>query len=320
MAAKEKRADLYKTGEEFEPLEYRVTPEWNAQFQEALEAYYPRYEEKTVSGPPMVVPGLFIANSNVTRSPGFKLDPGMAAVHAKEEVEFINPGRVGNTFKVTWKVIEYYEKRDRPFQTKEALIVDEDGVKILRRRLTDTYMGGPYKGAKGGESPGERREGPRTHLRSGREEEGESGDRGSITRDAPEGSEFAGRLRTVSLERINFFSGGYPKGPNWPAKNIHTDLETAKRCGLETVAASGAMFEGYLVDLMIDLFGVEWLNYGMMNLAFINVVNKDDTLVPNGVVRSKEVAGSRVEFTLDLWCENQYGTKVVVGTGRGFLK
>jgi acyl dehydratase len=90
-----------------------------------------------------------------------------------------------------------------------------------------------------------------------------------------------GRLRTVSLERINFFSGGYPKGPNWPAKNIHTDLETAKKCGLETVAASGAMFEGYLVDLMIDLFGVEWLNYGMMTLAFINVVNKDDTSVRN---------------------------------------
>jgi acyl dehydratase len=320
MAEKEKRADLYKTGEEFEPLEYRVTPEWNAQFQEALEAYYPRYEEETAFGPPLVVPGLFIVNSNVTRSPGFKLDPGMAAVHAKEEVEFINPGRVGKRFEVTWKVVDYYEKRDRPFQTKEALIVDEDGVKILCRRLTDTYMGGPYKGAKGGESPGERREEPRTHLQSGREEEKESGDRGSITRNAREGSEFAGRLRTVFLERINFFSGGYPKGPNWPAKNIHTDLETAKRCGLETVAASGAMFEGYLADLMTDLFGVEWLNYGMMTLAFINVVNKDDTLVPKGVVRSKEVAGSKLEFTLDLWCENQYGTKVVVGTGRGFLK
>jgi acyl dehydratase len=320
MVAKEKRADLYKTGEEFEPLQYRVTPEWNAQFQEALEAYYPRYEEETAFGPPMVVPGLFIANSNVTRSPGFKLDPGMAAVHAKEEVEFINPGRVGNTFEVRWKVIEYYEKRDRPFQTKEALIVDEDGVEILRRRLTDTYMGGPYKGAKGGESPGERREEPRAHSRVAHAKGQEGLDMKPIKRDALEGMEFAGKIRTVTLERINFFSGGFPRGPNWPAKNIHTDLETAKTCGLETVAASGAMFEGYLVDLMIDLFGVEWLNYGMMNLAFINIVDKDDTLIPKGLVRSKDVVGSRVEFALDLWCENQYGTKVVVGTGKGFVK
>lgn len=143
-----KRADLYKVGEEFEPLEFCVTPEWNAQFVEALEAYYQRYERETDKGAPLVVPGLLIGNSNVTRSPGFMLDPGMAAVHAKEEVEFINPARVGKKFRVTWKVVDYYEKRGRPFQVKEALIVDEEGIQILRRKITDTYMGGPYKGAK----------------------------------------------------------------------------------------------------------------------------------------------------------------------------
>ncbi len=71
---------------------------------------------------------------------------------------------------------------------------------------------------------------------------------------------------------------------------------------------------------MIDLFGVEWLNYGKMNLAFINIVDQDDTLVPKGLVTSKGMVGSTVEFTLDLWCENQYGTKVVMGAGKGSLK
>ncbi len=146
--SEKKRADLYKVGDEFEPLEFRVTPEWNAQFREALEAYYPRYEKETEFGPPIVVPGLLIGNSNITKSPGFRLDPGMAAVHAKEEVEYLNPARVGKKLKVTWKVIDYYEKRGRPYQIKEALIVDEDGVEILRRKITDTYMGGPYKGGK----------------------------------------------------------------------------------------------------------------------------------------------------------------------------
>ena len=320
MDKKQKRADLYKTGEAFEPLEYRITPEWNAQFQEALEAYYLRYEEGTSSGPPIVVPGLFIGNSNVTRSPGFRLDPGMAAVHAREEVEFINPGRVGEKFTVTWNVVDYYEKRGRPYQIKEALIVNGDGVNILRRRITDTYMGGPYKGGKGGESTVESRKGARKNVPSVRAKIEKSRDMLPITRDAQEGSDFSARLRTVSLERINLFSGGFPRGPHWPAKNIHTDLEAAKRCGLNTRAASGAMFEGYLTDLMIDLFGVEWMNYGKMNLAFINIVDKDDTLVPKGVVTSKGVVGSTVEFTLDLWCENQYGTKVVMGAGKGFLK
>ncbi len=128
---------------------------------------------------------------------------------------------------------------------------------------------------------------------------------------------FAGQIRTVSLERINLFSGGFPKGPNWPAKNIHTDLEIAKSCGLTTRAASGAMFEGYLTDLMIDLFGLEWLHYGKMKLAFINIVDKDDTLIPTGIFKSKQIVDSSVEFTLDVYCENQYGEKVIVGNSIG---
>ena len=314
MSEGRKRADLYKTGEKFEPLEFRVTPEWNAQFREALEAHYSRYEKKTAGGSPLVVPGLFIGNSNVTRSPGFRLDPGMAAVHAKEEVEFVRPGRVGKKFKVTWNIVDYYEKRGRPFQVKEAMIVDEDGATILRRRIIDTYMGAPYKGAKEGTPSSERGERHQTPVHAPKS------DRVSITKDAREGSEFAGRIRTVSLERICMFSGGFPRGPNWPAKNIHTDLEIAKGCGLNTRAASGAMFEGYLTDLMIDLFGIEWLNYGKMSLAFVNIVDKDDTLLPMGVVRSKTVAGSASEFVLDLWCENQFGEKVVAGTGKGNLR
>jgi len=140
-----------------------------------------------------------------------------------------------------------------------------------------------------------------------------------ITKDSVIGDEVSGKLRTVSLERINCFSGGYPKGPNWPAKNIHTDLEAARQCGIDTRAASGAMFEGYLVDLMIDQFGEEWLNYGKMNLAFIKIVDKDYTLIPKAVVKAKTEKGSRVEFTLEICCEDQNGDKVVVGTAVGVV-
>jgi hypothetical protein len=58
----------------------------------------------------------------------------MAGVHAKEEVEFLNPGRVGKEFRVTWKVVEEYEKRDKLYTVVEALIVDQDGIEIMRRR------------------------------------------------------------------------------------------------------------------------------------------------------------------------------------------
>ncbi|GAI66990.1 unnamed protein product [marine sediment metagenome] len=140
--AKRKRADQVGIGEEFEPYEFRVTHEFNRQYLEAEEDQHPRYLEESNIGWPIVHPGLLINHSNVTRSPSFYLPPRMAAVHAKEEVEFLNPGRVGKTFRVTWKVVEVYEKRGRSYQVKDAIITDEDGVEILRRKITDTYIAG----------------------------------------------------------------------------------------------------------------------------------------------------------------------------------
>jgi len=137
-----KRADRLGVGEEFEPYEFLVTPVFNKQYLDAQEDHHPRYLQDTDFGPPIVHPGLLINHSNFTRSPSCYLPPGMAAVHAKDEVEFLSPGRVGKTFRVTWKVIDVYEKRGRPYQVSEILISDEDGVEIMRRRLNATYISG----------------------------------------------------------------------------------------------------------------------------------------------------------------------------------
>ena len=118
----------------FEPFTFQVTPELNEQYLYALQDYHPRYLGERDSGSPWVHPSLLLNQSNLTRSPSFGLRAGMAGVHAKEEVEFLNPGRVGKQFRVTWKVVEEYEKRDKLYTVIEALIVDEDGREILRRK------------------------------------------------------------------------------------------------------------------------------------------------------------------------------------------
>jgi len=118
----------------FEPYTFQVMPELNDQYLYALQDYHPRYLGERDSGSPWVHPSLLLNQSNLTRSPSFGLRAGMAGVHAKEEVEFLNPGRVGKQFRVTWKVVEEYEKRDKLYTVIEALIVDEDGREILRRK------------------------------------------------------------------------------------------------------------------------------------------------------------------------------------------
>ena len=137
-----KRADNYCVGEEFKPLTFTVTPDFNYHYCLAVEGCHERYTTGTCNKPPLVHPALLIFYSNVTRSPSFYLPQGMAAVHAKEEIKFISPALVGKTFTVYWKVVEVYEKRGRCYQVKDTLMLDEGDKQILKRIITDTYFSG----------------------------------------------------------------------------------------------------------------------------------------------------------------------------------
>jgi acyl dehydratase len=136
-------------------------------------------------------------------------------------------------------------------------------------------------------------------------------------KDTKEGQQFSGNPKKISWERIWTFSGGPFKRSGWPSSNVHTDLEFAKDCGLPTVAASATQYQGYVVQLMISLFGFEWLSHGTMDVKFIRIVDAGDILVPKAVVRSKEIEGSTTKFTLEVWIENQRGEKVLVGYSTG---
>jgi acyl dehydratase len=134
-----KTVDQYAIGEEFEPFEFTVTPEFNQRFIDAVEDDDPRYVEGGDGGGPLVHPGLFLNQTNSTRSPSYFLPEGVAGIHARDEVEFLTPGRVGQTFRVTWKMAGNYEKRGRIFRFIECVVVDENGVTIMRKKLTTTY-------------------------------------------------------------------------------------------------------------------------------------------------------------------------------------
>jgi acyl dehydratase len=137
--------------------------------------------------------------------------------------------------------------------------------------------------------------------------------------DTKVGAEFTGKRKTISETRVFAFSGGRFDAPGWPAKNIHTDLEFAKSCGLQTRSVSATHYMGYLIELMVDLFGESWLSHGKMDLKFVAIVDVGDSLLTKAVVTSKELERSGTRFVLDMWCENQHGKKVAVGTAMGLI-
>ena len=74
-----------------------------------------------------------------------------------------------------------------------------------------------------------------------------------------------------------------------------------------------------MTELMINLFGENWLTEGKMHLTFIAIVDIGDTLLPRAIVHSKQVEDSATRFVFDVWCENQHGNKVVVGIATGLV-
>lgn len=138
-------------------------------------------------------------------------------------------------------------------------------------------------------------------------------DMNKITKQTKLGAEFSGKPKPMDEARVFAFSGGKFNAPGWPAQNIHTSLDFAKSVGLPTRAVSATQYEGHLTDLLIDLFGNNWFAHGRMEAKFIALVDVNDIIMSRAVVLSMEDEGSAALVTLDTWCENQRGEKVLVG-------
>jgi hypothetical protein len=127
-----------------DPFEFLLTPELNQQYLYAEEDFHPRYIEGTKSSFPIGHPGLLLNMSNGTRSPSYRLGPGEAGFHARDETFFLNPAKVGKKIKVIWKWGGTYEKRGRPYRLSECVVVDEDGLEIMKRLAHSTVASKQY--------------------------------------------------------------------------------------------------------------------------------------------------------------------------------
>ncbi len=128
------------------------------------------------------------------------------------------------------------------------------------------------------------------------------------------GKLFEGPVKHVTSYRTWLFSGGWPRVEDWPAKNVHTDMEFALQCGLPTRGASAAMLQAYISELMINIFGEDWLVNGSLDLKFIQLVKIDDQITTKASVVKINAEGL---VELNVWCENQSDEKVCLGLGMG---
>lgn len=136
----QKTIDQFDVGDVLVAYELQVTAELNRRYIEALEDPHPRYTTAADAAGPWVHPGVLLSQSNPPKSPSHVLPDGVANVQAKGEAQFLKAARVGGTFRVTWKVLDRYVKRERQYMVFECRVTDGGGEEVLRRRMTTTFV------------------------------------------------------------------------------------------------------------------------------------------------------------------------------------
>jgi len=225
----------------------------------------------------------------------------VVGLHTEEELWFVNPVFVGERARLYGKYVEKYERRGKGYVVMEADARGEDGRVLLRHRgIEILYVEpGPVVGKSSAEVVEKRVTGeyrkdiePAAHARPG----------------LVPGTPLAPLTKTVRQEQMAVFSGA---GKH--LKNIHSDIEIARKGGLSNTIAQGMMETIYLTELLTRFFGPSWFTTGWEKMKFIAPVFSGETITARGVVtgETREADGTKLE--LEIWMENSAGKMTAAG-------
>ncbi|MGE5618609.1 MAG: MaoC family dehydratase [Sphingomonadaceae bacterium] len=297
---KERKWELMEVGETFGPIEVVVTDHMIKSFAYAVDDYDPAYMVGVPGVGRIGHPPLLCREARDVIRTSYDLASGGAGLHAKHECEFLSSPRLGQRVIITGSHIDKYIKRDKQYIILESLVRDEAGNLILRQR--STHLRGLKPGvAKAEQSQGAVAEVP-TMVGSPVVEVGD--------RDLAVGAQLKPIRKVMTQEQMTVFAG-----TEW--KNIHTDPDVARAAGLATTVASGLQSFAYLSELMTRFCGEGWRNGGKLAVAFVSPVFLGDTVYASGQVKEMTQENGGLRVTVDVWCENQAGKRVTVGTASG---
>jgi 3-hydroxybutyryl-CoA dehydratase len=132
------------------------------------------------------------------------------------------------------------------------------------------------------------------------------------------GAEIAGPVRVVTAERIEWYDSAMLSAASGElakvGSNIHTDDAYAKSQGLPGVIADGMIMANWCSSMLVERFGMDYLERGELRTKFIKPVLLGATVFVRGRVLAVERGGDGgTVCKLDVWCEDDNGTKVVDG-------
>ena len=135
------------------------------------------------------------------------------------------------------------------------------------------------------------------------------------------GQEIVGPVRGITMERIEWYDSAMLSSATNELRqvgsNIHTDEAFAKSEGFAGVNADGMIMTNWCSEMLTKAFGLNYLERGSLRTKYIKPVNLGVLLHVKGRIK-EAVKGSNgnTVYTVDVWCEDQNGIKLVDGDAK----
>jgi len=100
---------------------------------------------------------------------------------------------------------------------------------------------------------------------------------------------------------------------------LHLDEDYARKTPFGGIIAHGMMSLAYVSEMMSQAFGRGWYEGGELDATFVLPVRPGDTITTWGRLSGERRSEKRVHVTYDVFCENQKGEKVLVGTAEALV-
>lgn len=211
-------------------------------------------------------------------------------LHAQQDWELFAPIRIGSRVRSRSTIVERYHKRGRDYVVNETdLVAAEDGRLLVRGRTHQSFL--PPKGESGGYVV---------------DESTAAQKKARPPFPTAQGEDLAPVRKCVDARRCWMFSG--------PAKNYHTDAEEAKKLGFPNIVVQGMMTTCFIAQVMLDHFGMGFVEGGKMSLKLTNVLWVDESVTAHAKVRESQREGGRTRVHCDVWAEKDEGTRILIGT------
>ena len=133
------------------------------------------------------------------------------------------------------------------------------------------------------------------------------------------GSELRSAPREMTRERMRWYVDAQPTVAadngriQTQEPTIHDDDDYARKQGLPGIIADGMISTNWIMGLLLDTFGTDFLHKGKLRTKYIAPIYEDQVVICRARVTAIEPAGDATAYRMEVWCEDDTAKKLTVG-------